>query len=65
MYELYNDYNNSNISCSTDENWNIGIYCRLSREDDKDEFNRESESIDNQFKFLKGFITSRVWKVLL
>lgn len=63
MYELYNDYNNSNISSSIDENWNIGIYCRLSREDDKDEFNRESESIDNQFKFLKGFITSRGWNV--
>ena len=64
MYELYNNYNSSNTDYyNINTNWNIGIYCRLSREDDKDEFNRESESIDNQFKFLKGFITSRGWHV--
>ena len=63
MYELYNNYSNNVGYTNINTNWNIGIYCRLSREDDKDEFNRESESIDNQFKFLKGFITSRGWNV--
>ena len=63
MYELYNNYSNNVDYTNVNTNWNIGIYCRLSREDDKDEFNRESESIDNQFKFLKGFITSRGWNV--
>ena len=55
MYELYNNYDNSYKNYfNTNENLNIGIYCRLSREDEKEEFNKQSESIENQLKFLKG-----------
>ena len=59
MYELYNNYNNgfNNIE------WNIGIYLRLSREDEKDEFKKQSESIENQFTFLNAFVNSQGWKV--
>ena len=40
MYELYNNYNNSNAGYSNiNANWNVGIYCRLSREDEKEDFN--------------------------
>lgn len=64
MYELYNNYNNSNAGYSNiNANWNVGIYCRLSREDEKEEFNKQSESIENQLKFLKGFVASREWKI--
>jgi len=59
MYELYNNYNENlnNIE------WNIGIYLRLSREDEKDEFKKQSESIENQLTFLKVFVSSQGWKV--
>lgn len=59
MYELYNNYNEnvSNIE------WNVGIYLRLSREDEKDGFKRESESIENQLTFLNAFVSSQGWKV--
>ena len=64
MYELYNNYNNSNAGYSNiNANWNVGIYCRLSREDEKEEFNKQSESIENQLKFLKGFVASRGWNI--
>ena len=64
MYELYNNYDNSYKNYSnTNENFNIGIYCRLSIENEKEEFNKQSESIENQLKFLKGFVESRGWKI--
>ena len=45
MYELYNSYiDNSVINID----WSIGVYCRLSREDEKEDFNKQSESIENQ-----------------
>ena len=58
MYELYNNYNNhDNIE------WNIGVYLRLSKEDEKDELNKQSESIENQLTFLNDFVSSYGWKV--
>ena len=60
MYELYNNYVEDiyeNIC------WEIAVYLRLSREDEKEDFNKESESIENQLKFLKGFINSKGWKI--
>lgn len=59
MYELYNNYN-GNLS---NTEWNIGIYLRLSREDEKDEFKKQSESIENQLTFLNAFISTQGWKV--
>lgn len=64
MYELYNNYDNGYKKYyNTNENLNIGIYCRLSREDEKEGFNKQSESIENQLKFLKGFVISQGWKI--
>ncbi len=60
MYELYNnyiDYSAKNI------NWNIGLYCRLSREDEKEHLHKQSESIENQLKFLTNFINSHGWRI--
>ena len=66
MYELYNNYNNcleNNIVRNII--WKIAIYVRLSREDEKDDkFNKESESIENQIKFLKGFAKSQGWDIV-
>lgn len=49
MYELYNNYNEKLSSIE----WNIGIYLRLSREDEKDEFKKQSESIENHKSICK------------
>lgn len=60
MYELYNNYVEDiyeNIC------WETAVYLRLSREDEKEDFNKESESIENQLKFLKGFVDSKGWKI--
>lgn len=64
MYELYNNYNSNYVGYSnTNINWNIGVYCRLSREDEKEDFNKQSESIENQLKFLKGYVNAQGWKI--
>jgi len=64
MYELYNNYNGNLGNSDKNIVWNVGIYTRLSREDEKDDrFNRQSESIENQIKFLKGYVESQGWKV--
>ncbi len=56
MQELYNNYGIDN------KVWEVAIYARLSREDEKDEkFNGQSESIENQIKFLKNIVTSNGW----
>ena len=58
MDELYNNYFNirsTNI-------WKVAIYVRLSREDEKDEnYRGQSESIENQIKFLKPIVKSKGW----
>ena len=56
MNELYSNY----LKSST--NWKIGIYCRLSREDEKEDLKKSSESIENQLNFLNGYVSARGWK---
>ena len=60
MIELYNNYA-ENIATNT--NWNIGVYLRLSREDEKEDYNKQSESIENQLKLLKNFVHTQGWKI--
>ena len=60
MVELYNNYN-ENIATNT--NWNIGVYLRLSREDEKDDYSKPSESIENQLKFLQKYVLTQGWKI--
>ena len=60
MIELYNNYA-ENIA--TNINWNIGVYLRLSREDEKEDCNKQSESIENQLKLLKNFVRTQGWKI--
>lgn len=53
--------------CGQEEKWNVGIYARLSKEDEKeDELNGaidESESIKNQISFLKKFVKENKWNL--
>ena len=62
MYELYNNYNNEKYSDNS-TNWNVALYCRLSREDEKDDYSKQSESIKNQLIFLRGYSSAQGWKV--
>ena len=58
MYGLYNNYFNvlDNIV------WKVGIYVRLSREDEKDDrYNGQSESIENQINYLKPIVVEKKW----
>jgi len=58
MRELYNNY--FNIIENTI--WRVAIYVRLSREDEKDEkYKGQSESIENQIKFLKTIVKEKGW----
>ena len=66
MNGLYNNYNNylSN-ELNQNQNWKVGIYTRLSREDEKeDKFSKQSESIENQIKFLKGYANAQNWSII-
>lgn len=66
MFKLYNNYNNY-LENKLNKNavWNVGIYARLSREDEKDDkFNKQSESIENQIKFLKSYVNSQKWNIV-
>ena len=60
MIELYNNYIEKAI---TNINWNIAVYLRLSREDEKEDYSKQSESIENQVKFLQGFVNTQGWKI--
>ena len=60
MIELYNNYIEKAIA---NINWNIAVYLRLSREDEKEDYSKQSESIENQLKFLQGFVNTQVWKI--
>lgn len=65
MNGLYNNYNNylSN-ELNQNQSWKVGIYTRLSREDEKeDKFSKQSESIENQIKFLKGYANAQNWSI--
>lgn len=66
MFELYNNYNNYfGSKLNKNDIWNVGIYTRLSREDEKDnKFNKQSESIENQIKFLKSYVNSQNWNIV-
>lgn len=58
MQELYNNY----FNIANDQIWKVAIYARLSREDEKDEkYKGQSESIENQIKYLKSIITTKAW----
>ena len=60
MIELYNNYIEKAIA---NINWNIAVYLRLSREDEKEDYSKQSESIENQLKFLQGFVNTQGWKI--
>lgn len=60
MIELYNDCGEN---LGVNPNWNIGVYLRLSREDEKEDYNKQSESIENQLKFLQSFVLTQGWKI--
>ena len=58
MDELYNNY----FNIQSTNIWKVAIYVRLSREDEKDEnYRGQSESIENQIKFLKPIVKSKGW----
>lgn len=58
MYELLNNYENVENQII----WKVGIYVRLSREDEKDEkYSGTSESIENQINFLKPIVNRMNW----
>lgn len=58
MQELYDNY----FNILKDDIWKVAIYARLSREDEKDEkYNGQSESIENQIKYLKSIVTKKGW----
>lgn len=58
MHELYNNY----FNIANDQIWKVAIYARLSREDEKDEkYKGQSESIENQIKYLKSIVTTKGW----
>ena len=48
MIELYNNYIEKAIA---NINWNIAVYLRLSREDEKEDYSKQSESIENFTRF--------------
>ena len=60
MNELCDNYTTGS---TMNKKWHIGVYCRLSREDEKEYFNQQSASIENQLKFLKDFVSSKGWKI--
>lgn len=58
MQELYDNY----FNILKDDTWKVAIYARLSREDEKDEkYKGQSESIENQIKYLKSIVTKKGW----
>lgn len=58
MQELYNNY----FNIASKQIWKVAIYARLSREDEKDEnYKGQSESIENQIKYLKSIVTTKGW----
>lgn len=58
MYGLYDNY----FNILEDRIWKVAIYVRLSREDEKDErYKGQSESIENQIKFLKPIVDTKKW----
>jgi len=61
MHEIYNN----TFSTQNDKKWQVGIYVRLSREDEKDErYKGQSESIENQIKYLKNFLENKKWNLI-
>lgn len=61
MYEIYNNY----FNIKNETIYKVGIYVRLSREDEKDEkYKGQSESIENQINFLKPLVESREWVLI-
>lgn len=61
MNGLYNNY----FNILFDIIWKVAIYVRLSREDEKDDKNRgQSESIENQIKFLKKIVEEKKWNLV-
>lgn len=62
MIGVYNNYNNISIAEQYNiEVWNVAIYVRLSREDIGV---GQSESIENQIKFLTAYVNKRSWNIV-
>lgn len=58
MNELCNNYKTLGNTIA----WVVAIYVRLSREDEKEEkYKNQSESIENQIKFLKAIVKKMGW----
>ncbi len=61
MYELEDNY----LNLKEEVIWKVAIYVRLSREDEKDEkYKGQSESIENQIKFLKKIVQTKGWNLV-
>ena len=57
-------YESNNYS-SNQYTWNVAIYVRLSREDEKEaKYKSQSESIENQIKFLKKVVSEKNWNLI-
>lgn len=64
MFEFNKNFYNNYINESYENMyWKIAIYLRLSREDEKADLNKQSESIENQLKFLENFVLSNGWEI--
>jgi len=60
-YDFVSNYYKRDICVQ--EEWNVGIYARLSKEDEMNGTIDESESIKNQVNFLKKFVISNKWNL--
>ena len=60
-YDFISNYYKRDICVQ--EEWNVGIYARLSKEDEMNGTIDESESIKNQVNFLKKFVISNKWNL--
>ncbi|MBO5349589.1 MAG: recombinase family protein [Clostridia bacterium] len=67
MNSLYNNYQSLNNNEIYNTEFYVAIYVRLSKEDDKFEKSSkldDSESIENQIKFLTSFVKGQGWNIV-
>ena len=60
-------YESSNFLSNIEDEriWKVAIYVRLSREDEKEaKYKSQSESIENQIKFLKNVVSKMKWTLI-
>lgn len=61
MYESSNFLSN----IEDERTWKVAIYVRLSREDEKEaKYKNQSESIENQIRFLKNVVSKMKWTLI-